>query len=190
MPRGITDQFLLILRTEERRALRAFGLGIVAFLAAYQMARLGNDPRWGSVEAAFLLSSVVSVAIFALVGRHAARKRTFALAENWHAWMRFSVGSGSLHEVERKVSQRDPTPSWATGFAVAVFLLANGATFALLWFDLPYAGAVAYAMAIANALAVGWILGTEALRFWWARSATQAAQELVGNGTLAVWGER
>ncbi|MHB8586326.1 MAG: hypothetical protein ACYDDF_10895 [Thermoplasmatota archaeon] len=190
MPRGITDQFLVILHTETRRARRTLFAGVVAVLFALELARLADDPRWGPVIVAYVVIFALTVGIVAWWAGRDARRRTNDLAERWHAWMRYSVGSGSIDEIERKVNQRPPALAWLPGLVTAAFVLANGLVFALLWYDAPVAGPAAYAMAAANAIALGWLLGTRALQFWWARSAVQATGELVGNGTLAVWGER
>lgn len=190
MPRGITDQFLKILEAEARRAWTVLALGVAAFVPALILADLADPPQFGSVATICLAVALLATAAAAALAYRAARKRTLALADEWSQWMKYSVASGTIDEIERKVHDRPLRPSWLAGFLVAAFLVANALVFALLWFEASAAAPMAAAMAAANGGAVGVLVGTSALRLWWAKSATAAAQELVGAGTVSVWGER
>lgn len=190
VPRGITDQFLKILDLESRRAWAVLAAGAVAFAVALFLADLADRPRFGDVTVAFAAVALLATAVTALWAWRRAKWRTMRLADEWSAWMKFSVGSASIAEIERKVRDRPASPPWAPGLVVALFAIANAVVFALLWADAAIAVAAALAIAVANGLAIGVLLGTTGLRLWWARSATAAANDLVGSGAVSVWGER
>lgn len=190
MPRGITDQFLRILEAESRRAWTVLALGGAAFAIALFLADLADAPSFGAIAVAYAAIAVLATAAAAAWAWRAAKHRTLRLADEWNAWMKYSVGSATIAEIERKVHSRAPQPPWAPGLLVALFVIVNAVVFALLWFEAAIALDAALAVAIANGVAVGYLLGSTALHLWWTRSAVAATQELVGNGVVAVWGER
>lgn len=190
MPRGITDQFLRILDSESRRAWTVLALGVVAFAAALLLADLADAPSFGAITMAYAGIAVFTTGVAALWAWRSAKHRTMRLSDEWNAWMKYSVGSATIDEIERKVHNRAPQPPWAMGLLVALFTIANAIVFALLWNEASFALDAALAMAVANGVGIGYLVGTTTLRLWWARSAVAATQELVGSGVVAVWGER
>jgi len=189
MPRGVTDQFLHILDLERRHAIRALVAGGVLALLGLFLAELADEPLYGWASRFFTVALVAG----AVLGVLLARRRTAAWSESlrarWSAWMRFSVSSTSVAEVDRKARGKAPLPAAAWGLVAGAALVANVALFAALWWEVAAAAAFGLALSAANGAGLGLWLGSRIFTFRWTSSVDRAVRELIRDGEVGLWGE-
>jgi hypothetical protein len=188
MPRGVTDQFLGILRRERRAHVRTALLMALLVVPAYFIAELVDLPLLGWVVLAGGLALLAGAGIGLAYGRWESTRHESSLRESWSSWMRMSLSASSLREVERAVRQKGPALH-AQGLAWALLILANGVLFAALWFEAPWAFAFGASVTVANGIVLGAVTGHAAWSYRWARDFSVALDKLIAEGQVGLWGE-
>lgn len=189
MPRGVTEQFVRLLRLETKARLRT-ALGMLALAPlAYFMAEMTDRPLLGRAVWITAASLVVGLLAGLLWGRHRAHRYNESLKASWNAWMRMSLSSGSVDEVDRHVREKPRHPAFA-GAAWAAFLLMNGLLFLALWVEVPWAFPYGAIVGALNGLALGLVLGRALWALRWTREFAKALDELMATGQVGLWGER
>jgi hypothetical protein len=188
MPRGVTDQFLGLLRRERKASVRtAVLMGLLA-VPAYFIAELTDQPLVGWVVLVGVLALAGGLGLGLLYARWETRRHEASLRESWNAWMRMSLAAGSLREVERAVHQKSPAVH-VQGLAWAILVLANGTLFGALWLDQAWALPFGAAVTAANGLVLGAIAGRAAWSYRWTRDFSKALDGLIAEGQVGLWGE-
>ena len=188
MPRGVTDQFLRILRAERRASLRTAlaMLGLSAF--AYFMAELTDGPLLGSVVVLAAVTLLVGLAAGILWGRHRTERYNESLRASWSAWMRMSLSCASVREVARHVESKGRAPP-VGGVGWAALFLANALLFLFLWFDLGFALVFGVMVTTANGLVLGTLAGDALWSLRWTGQFAKALDVMIAQGQLGMWGE-
>jgi hypothetical protein len=189
MPRGVTDQFLNILDLEHRHAVRTLPAAVGVAAAGQFLAELADEPLFGLVSALFTLSLVLGAAFGVFLARRRTRAWSESLRGHWSSWMRFSVSSTTVREVDLKARGKTPAPPALAGVFWALALLANAALFAALWYEVPGASDAAFAVALADGLLVGAWIGSTFWTWRWTRSVDKALRDLIKDGQIGLWGE-
>lgn len=188
MPRGVTDQFLKILRNERRHGLRtALACAGLAPLA-YFMAELTDQPLFGWVVlAAFAaLAAGAGLGFWHATRRH--RRYEESLRASWNAWMRMSLSCERIDEVARHVRERGG-PRHVANVGWSGLLIANALLFLALWFAAPWALSYGVMVAVANGLTLGAVCAHALATRRWSGRFAKALDELVTEGQVGLWGE-
>lgn len=188
MPRGVTDQFLNILKNERKGSVRVAVTAAVLSVFAYFMAELTDGPFFGNVVLLALLTLAVGVGLGALYGRHQTKKYNESLRDSWNAWMRMSLSCASVDEVASHVAAKRRLPQLA-GAGWGAMLLLNGLLFAFLWVEVSWATVFGLAVTTLNGLALGGLAGHALWNFRWASQFNKALDELISEGQVGLWGE-
>lgn len=188
MPRGVTDQFLKILKNERKGNVRAAVTAAVLSVFAYFMAELTDEPLLGHVVLVAVLALAAGGVAGALYGRHQTRKYNDSLRDSWNAWMRMSLSCTSVDEVASHVAAKRRLPQLA-GVGWGAMLLLNGLLFAFLWVEVAWATTFGLAVTTVNGLALGALAGHALWSFRWAAQFNQALDEMISEGQVGLWGE-
>lgn len=188
MPRGVSDQFLRILKNERKASVRALALVAALSLAAYFMAELTDEPFFGRVVLLCAVLLLCGVGLGVLWGRHRTNAYNESLRASWNAWMRMSISCASVHEVARHVRNAPPSPRLA-GVGWAVLLVVNAVLFAILWSEVAWGPALGAAVTAANGLVLGGVAGEALWSLRWTRDFSRALDDLMAEGQVGLWGE-
>lgn len=188
MPRGVTDQFLSLLKRERRAQTRTFVLMLLAVAPAYFMAELTDRPLFGLAVWLALAAVAAGAGLGLLWARLETQRHERSLREGWNAWMRMSLTAGRLSDVERAVRQKGPALHVeAVGWTA--LLAANAALFLALWLDASWAFAYGAGVNVANGLVVGALAGRAAWTYRWVAHFSKALDALIAEGQVGLWGE-
>lgn len=188
MPRGVTDQFLKILRHERQASVRTILAMTGLVVLAYFMAELTDGPLLGWVVLTALLSLLAGLAAGLLYAHHRTQKYSESLRESWNAWMRMSLSCERVDEVARHVHAKGQHAQVA-GVGWAALFLANALLFAALWLEAPWGLAYGVMVTVANGLTLGALLGHAAWSLRWSAQFNKALDELIADGKVGLWGE-
>lgn len=189
MPRGVSEHFTRILRDQARTSLRHALLLLLLVPVVYFMAELVDQPLYGNVVTATLLSVVLGLAIGGLFSQTRTKAYNDSLLHDWNAWQRKASQHARLHDLHRAVHGKGPTPHWKSIVGIVVLLL-NGLLFTLLWLEAPTAVPLGWLLAPANALLLGATIGSHLAQGRWSHKTRQAIDELLHEGQITIWGER
>ena len=188
MPRGVSDQFLRILKNEKKGALRACIAAGALAPVAYFMAELTDQPLYGGVVLLAFLFLVAGAALGVLYARHRTAQYNESLRLSWNAWMRMSLSCNRVDEVARHVAQkRDARALWNAGWALLLVL--NAVLFAVLWFEVAWATAYGAIVTATNGLVLGGLAGHAVWHWRWTNQFAKALDELIADGQVGLWGE-
>lgn len=188
MPRGVTDQFLRILRRERKASLRTALTMLGLFAFAYFMAELTDGPLLGTVVILAFATLVAGVVCGMLLGWRRTRRYNESIRRSWNAWMRMSISCASVDEVARGVADKPRAPPLA-GVGWAALFLANALLFLFLWFELSFALVFGVMVTTANGLALGAVTGYAVWNVRWTRQFSRALDDLIEQGQVGMWGE-
>lgn len=188
MPRGVTDQFLKILKNERKGNVRAAVTAAVLSVFAYFMAELTDEPLFGHVVLLALLALALGAGLGVLYARRQTKKYNDSLRDSWNAWMRMSLSCERVDEVASHVAQKRRLPQLA-GAGWGSLLVLNGALFAFLWVELAWASAFGLAVTALNGLVLGALAGHALWNLRWASQFNKALDELISEGQVGLWGE-
>lgn len=188
MPRGVTDQFLRILRAQRRTDVRtAVAMAGLAVLA-YFMAELTDRPRFGQVVLLTLLCIALGAAGGLAWGRHKTKRYNDSLRDAWNAWMRMSLSCTSVDEVAAHVHEKRRIPALA-GAGWGALLVANALLFVFLWTETTFAYALGIGVAATNGLVLGFVAGEAIWSARWTAQFAKALDEMLAAGQIGIWGE-
>lgn len=188
MPRGVTDQFLGLLRREKRASLRTVCVMAALAVAAYFMAELTDAPLLGLVVWLGVAALALGVGLGLLVGRWESGRHEASLRAAWASWMRMSLSATRLRDVARGVAQKTPALH-VQSLAWGLLTLANGVLFVALWLDQPWALAYGGAVAVANGMSLGAVAGHAAWTWRWTSEFSRTLDGMIAEGQVGLWGE-
>ncbi|GEM_PF-4482007 len=188
MPRGVTDQFLSLLKRERKAHARTLVLMALFAVPAYFMAELTDQPLLGWIVWMGAGALLLGGGLGALVGRFETRRHEASLREGWNAWMRMSLTAGRLSDVERAVRQKGPAMR-VEAIAWTALLVANAVLFGALWADQPWALPFGAGVTVANGIVLGALAGRAAWTFRWVSTFSRALDSLIAEGQVGLWGE-
>lgn len=187
MPKGVSRELLRLLARQRRRSKRRLKVVPVLFALGYVVAELADRPAAGAYVWIYMAIVLVGVPLAYVVVHRVYQGYEGSLRTSWSAWMSAAEGSDSIAEAhDRVVGGEGP---WdLVPVLGGTLVLANLAAVSLLWFEAGTAGAVAFAVVVADAVAVAaWTAWhVESLR--WARRFDQAVQELYRQGEVGIYG--
>lgn len=191
---GVAENFIGILRDEERHRWRSLLRFSVLFLVVVLLAGLVADlpergSLFGTATGLAILAGLIGAGLGFVWGRFVVVRRYRAsLVRSWNQWMRFSVACNRVDEVHRRVLGKPAVRSvgwlaalWAVVLFVTLVLFVvtvlNGAP---AWDQAPlfvgYAGLAGFLVAQRVALAL------------WVRSLLVSLDDMVRRGEVALWG--
>lgn len=188
MPRGVTDQFLQILRDERKTSVRTALTMTGLFGLAYFMAELADKPLLGRVVILSFIALAVGLVAGLLYARHRTEAYNHSLRESWNAWMRMSLSCRSVDEVARHVAHKAPAPPLA-GVGWGVLFMANALLFALLWIEAGAADVAGVLVTGVNGVVLGALIGHSLWSLRWTSQFSKALDDLVAQGQVGLWGE-
>ncbi len=191
---GIAENFIGILRTEERTASRTllrivlFALG-VAFLAALAVDLPDSGRLFGVAFGLVILTACVGAGLGLLVARFLTLRRYNAsLAEGWNRWMRFSVACSRIEEVERRVRGRPATRPVGRLAALWTLILFATLIMLLVTFVDGVPSINKTPVFAAYGLYLGLRLGHTISLLRWVRGLLGSVDDLVRKGEIGLWG--
>ncbi|HVL86467.1 MAG TPA: hypothetical protein VM681_00460 [Candidatus Thermoplasmatota archaeon] len=190
VPHGISEGFLRVARREQAAGRRAILAAIVAGLAVLFLAELADPEPQGAAVRTFLACVAAGLAAGFALSRWRLRSYESALRARWRHWMSAAGGCASLSEIARRADEREPRSPAAAALPYAALVIANVSLFGLLWADVPGAETAALPLLAVNGLAVGAHVAGAAMTMRWCREFVRAADELVADGTVGLYGER
>ncbi|MEA3201499.1 MAG: hypothetical protein QOE90_2927 [Thermoplasmata archaeon] len=188
MPRGVTDQFLGLLKRERRAQVRTLVLMLLALAPAYFMAELTDQPLLGLVVWMGVAALALGGGLGLLWARWETGRHETSLRAGWNAWMRMSLTAGRLSDVERAVRQKGPALH-VEAIGWTALLVANATLFLALWMDAAWALAFGAGVTVANGLVLGALAGRAAWTYRWVRTFSHALDGLIAEGQVGLWGE-
>lgn len=188
MPRGVTDQFLTILRHEKRSGIRTIlamgGLSLVA----YFMAELTDEAFLGAIVWLALVSIVVGLVAGGVYGWRVTTRYNESIRASWNQWMRMSLSCARVDEVARHVHNEGRAAPVA-GVGWGLLFAANATLFVALWVGAAWADAWGAGVTVANGLVLGVLAGRAAWSLEWARRLGRTLHDMLGRGEIGLWGE-
>lgn len=188
MPRGVTDQFIRILRQERKTSLRTALTMLGLSFFAYFMAEMTDQPRAGAVVLLAAVALVMGLAAGLAWGHHKTKRYNESLRDSWNAWMRMSLSCSTVEDVARSVAHKPRAPPVA-GVGWATLFLANALLFLFLWFELSFALVFGVMVTTANGLVLGGLIGDALWNLRWTSQFHRALDEMLNHGQIGLWGE-
>lgn len=186
MARGVSKRFIRILEDEQRGArgrIAVLGiLGVLLFAPAFLLA----PPVGAMVHAAALILGFLVGLLWAW--RTYSRTYQDGLVALWSQWMHAANGSQSLAECHRKVMGRSGRNlTWLYAILLALFWVGEVGlmVLALAGTAVPFAWGPVIAI---NAFVIGAVVAHSMRGARWSRQLQSAAQEMIDEGQIGVWG--
>lgn len=189
-PAGLSEGFLRVAEHEERRSFVVLAGLLVAGLLAGFLAELADAPAFGAVLQGFGIAVVAGAASGALAGVVRFHRYEASLRLHWRHWMRAADGRLRLADVARRVDERSSASPFVLALAMAAIVLLNALVFALLWLESPLASGLAQLTLAMDGLLIGALTALALLTARWCRELRLAADELLHEGAVPIWGEK
>lgn len=193
MTQGIAENFIGVLRTEDRAGhkaiLRHSLLIVVLLLFTGLLVDLPVGGFFGIGIGVVALTVVLGSALGLVTGRHfTVRRYHRSLNSAWNQWMRYSIACQRVDEVYRRVRGRPATRS--VGGIAAVWTVLLFATLILVLLTV-LDGVTALdktPVFVGYGVYLGWLVGhTLALRLW-VRDFLVSLDEMIRTGEVGLWG--
>lgn len=191
---GVAENFISILRDEERLRLRSL-LRLGAFLlCVVLLAGLVADlpergALFGAAAGLAILAGLAGVGLGLLWGRYVlARRYRSSMVASWNQWMRYSVACNRVDEIHRRVRGKSAVRS--VGVLAGVWAVVLFVTLVLVVVTVldPQAAWNQAPVFMLYAGLLGFLMGSRIAIGIWMHSLLVSLDDLVRRGEIALWG--
>lgn len=191
---GIAENFIGILRTEERTAsrglLRLVLFALVVGLLAALAVDLPSDGRFFGIAVGLVALAILGGGVLGnVLGRHVFMARYHkSLATNWNRWMRYSVACSRVDEVQRRVQGKPATRSIAAVATMWTLILFTTAILLLMTVVDGVPTIDKTPVFVAYGAYSGYLIGRTIAMRAWARDFLVSIDEMMRQGEIGLWG--
>lgn len=191
---GIAENFIGILRNEERAAARGLVrqalLALLVGLLAALAIDLPSDGRFFGVAVGLVaLALVAGAAGGIIVGKQFVTRRYHeSLASGWNKWMRYSVACSRIDEVHRRVNGKPATRSVAGIATIWTFILFTTIILLLMTVVDGVPTVNKTPVFIGYGLYLGYKIGRTLAMRGWARDFLSSIDDMMRQGEIGLWG--
>ncbi|MGQ0536537.1 MAG: hypothetical protein ACT4PT_10745 [Methanobacteriota archaeon] len=189
MPRGLAESFVRITQHEERKSVWSLAWLLPVGWLGYFLAELSDVASFGWNVRFYLGALLVGFVVGLFVAHRVLDGITRGLRTMWTRYMRFATAAAGLLDVDRLAHGKGPSHLVLQALFVSTVFSANTSLFTLLWMGHDAGAILAPYLLVLDGALLGGYAAWRWLAFRWAHAFIETADELAGDGAVAVWGD-